>query len=126
MSDPVPMFEPMEWAVLVTGTGGRLFQVETTTFHGDMQRVHEYYIQPGDTKTRYSMYGGLGSPYTSLIKCPDKEIAEKCAVDLCKAYAQLDKAASAATYARDRGVEHIADIWREILTKGVKSNDYTK
>lgn len=74
MSEQQPKFSPGEIAVLVTDNGARLFEVEDTTFHGQMQRVHEHYIQPGDTKSRYQLYGGLGTPYSSLIKIADESL----------------------------------------------------
>lgn len=74
-----PKFKFGDVAIFVHDSGQRMVKVEATTFHGDMQRVHEYYIQPGDTKTRFQLYGDGdgGFPYTSLIKVRDEAQAKE-------------------------------------------------
>lgn len=92
-----PKFKPGEVAVMVLDTKARTMVVEDTTFHGDMQRVHEHYIQPGDTKSRYQLYGGVGFPYSSMIKVPTPEVAEQVVAMINEAHEAGQKLISAAT-----------------------------
>lgn len=113
-----PRFQPMEWAVLVNGIGGRVFQVETTTWTpGGTERVHEHYIQPGDTKSRYQLYGAAdpGSHVDNLIKVPDKDTAEAVADLLKEAYEAGDRAVAKAKWDRDRAVSRAVEQIRDML-----------
>jgi hypothetical protein len=113
-----PTFQPFEWAVLVNGIGGRLFQVETTTWtEGGTERVHEHYIQPGDTKSRYELYGAgdPGSHVCNLIKVPDKATAEAVVELLGEVYDAGDRIYRKAKMDRDMAVGHAAELIQAML-----------
>lgn len=111
--DAAPDFEPLEWAVLVNGIGGRLFRVwKTFETPGGVKRVEEWH---DTTKRPHSTYGSFDVNAFNLIKVPNKATAEAVVELLVEVFDRGDRLYRQAKFDRDNAVGRAETQIREML-----------